>query len=271
MALFTGTNVELYETGNGRIDYIINSLMSSLLIEYMQLKVHYETGTRLQKQIKDNTYKFHYQHWNKGYVPEVFLNGSEIALNPDLYEVDYDNGYITMKFGLEAGDNVQVSYSFNYFPAFVLEGFIRRSLGVVNTAGQGTITTYTLQTAPVEFDSIIADLALANCFEKLLLDYDIWKGRLIYAISSEGLYTGSDNIVSQLQTLKRNCEDRAYRTLDNPMFRTSPVLKRPTSAYYRALMLGNGLRTGEHGGFYGKIRGLKINKGAYTTGENLDV
>lgn len=272
METFSGTSVALYETGNQRIDYIINELMSSLLIEYMQLKVHYQTGTRLQQQVKANTYKFHYQHWNKPYEPEVFLNGSQTALDPSLYQVDYQNGRVSMNFDLQPGDNVQVSYSFNYFPGFILQGFIKRSLGVVNTAGQGAITNYTIDTCPVQYDAIIADLALANCFEKLLLDYDIWKGRLIYAISSEGLYSGSDNIVGQLQTLKRNCQDRAYKTLDNPLFRNKPLLKAPTKYYYRALMLGNGLRTGEHGGAYGKIRGIKINKGIYTTGgESLDV
>jgi len=85
---------------------------------------------------------------------------------------------------LTPADNVQVSYSFNYFPAFVLKGYILRALGTVNTAGQGGVTNYTLEDAPTSYDPIIADLALAQCFEKLLLDYDIWKGRLIYAISS---------------------------------------------------------------------------------------
>lgn len=273
MQLFPGTNVELYNTGNERIDYIINVLMSSLLIEYMQLKVYYQVGTRIQNHISQNSYKFHYQHWNKGYQPEVFLNGGQVALNPELYEVDYQNGKIKMLFNLQLGDSVQVTYSFNYFPSFVLQGFIKRSLGTVNTAGQGAISDYTIQTAPQIYDPIIADLALAQCFQKLLLDYDIWKGRLIYAISSQGLYSGSDNIVGQLQTLKRNCQDRAYRTLDNPTFRNRPMLKKPTRAYYRSLMLGNGLMVNNQGTFNGtKLHGIKINKGVYRSGgDSLDV
>lgn len=273
MKLFPGTVVDLYNTGNERIDYIINTLMSSLLIEYMQLKVYYETGTRVQQGVSSNTYKFHYQHWNTAYQPEVFLNGGQVALNPENYEVDYQNGRIKMNFDLQIGDSVQVNYSFNYFPAFILQGYIHRALGTVNTAGQSTITEYTLQDAPTYYDPIIADLALAQCFEKLLLDYDIWKGRLIFAISSQNLYGGSDNITSQLQTLKRNCQDRAYRSLDNPTFRAKYMLKKPTRAYYRALMIGNGLRSNEHGGFNGtRLHGLKINSGIYRTGgESLDV
>lgn len=273
MRLFPGTTVELYQTGNQRMDYIINALMVSLLIQYMQLKVYYQVGTRIHQSISQNSYKFHYQNWNKGYQPQVYLNGGQVALSPELYQVDYQNGKIKMLFNLQLGDNVQVSYSFNYFPSFVLQGFIKRALGTVNTAGQGAITTYDIQNAPTVYDPIISDLALAQCFQKLLLDYDIWKGRLIYAISSQGLYSGSDNIVGQLQTLKRNCQDRAYRTLDNPLFRNKKTLARPTKYYYRSLMMGNGLWTNDHGGFNGtRLHGLKINRGIYHTGgDSLDV
>lgn len=271
LKLFPGTSVEYYATGNDRIDYIINKLMISLLIEYMQIRIHYETGFLIQEDVKRNTYRFSYQHWNKGCNAEIYLNGNDIALKKELYEIDYENGLVSLKFDIMPGDIVMASYNFNYFPSFLLEGYIERSLGTVNTAGEGAISNYTIDTAPVEYDSIIADLSLAQCFEKLILDYDIWKGRLIYAISPEGIYSGSDNIISQLELLKRNCEDRAYKSLDNPLFRNKPMLKKPTRAYYQSILFGAGLRVGEHGGFYGKTRGMKINQGIFRTGGSLDV
>jgi hypothetical protein len=52
---------------------------------FCEIQVWYETGSRL----RDGSYKFTYPNWNKAHEPEVFLNGSDVQLNPDLYEIDY--------------------------------------------------------------------------------------------------------------------------------------------------------------------------------------
>ena len=84
---------------------------------------------------------------------------------------------------------------------------------------------------------------------------------MIFAISPNGLYDGNDNIMSQLELLKRNAEERAYKALDNPKMRAPDYLAPPTPLYWRAVTLGNGVRLGPHGQMsYGKTRGMKWNK-----------
>lgn len=266
MTVFPGTVVEEFSSEHPRMTYIINKLMSSQMMEYWQLNIFYETGNKQGA----NSYKFSYQNWNAPFNTEVYLNGNDTALSSDLYTIDHLNGVVNMNTQLEPGDNVQCSYSFNYFPLYQLEGYILRALSTCNTAGDSMYTNYTIEDAPAIFDGIIADLSIAMCMEKLLLDYDIWKGRLIFAISAEGLYTGSDNITSQLETIKRNCEERAYKSLDNPKLRVGQYISYPTRWYWEAIRSGTGLRTGAHGGApYGYIRGLRINRGLYTGAGNI--
>jgi hypothetical protein len=61
---------------------------------FCEIQVWYETGSRL----RDGSYKFTYANWNKNYEPEVFLNGSDNQLNPELYEIDYKRGVIIPKY-----------------------------------------------------------------------------------------------------------------------------------------------------------------------------
>lgn len=260
---FTGSNVDFFSTGNIRADYIINRLMGGQMLEYWQFMIHYETGTLVNSSVSANTYRFTYQNWNSLFVPEVFLNGGETPLHKDLYEVDYEHGRITMRFELQPNDNVQVTYNFSYFTADDLYSYILRALSTCNTAGVG-VTNYTIDDAPINFDGVLADLAIAMCMERLIVDYDVWKGRLVFAISPSGLYEGSDNIISNLELIKRNCEERAYKSVENPTFKLGRHLAKPTSLYYRSIMYGNGMRTGLHGtSDYGKLRGIVINKGVF--------
>ena len=59
----------------------------------------------------------------------------------------------------------------------------------------------------------------------------MWYGKLIFAISTNDLYNGSSDIASQLETIKRNCEDRAYGALENEKTRAPNALAKPTPAY----------------------------------------
>lgn len=261
-----GTYVDAYNSGTIRMDYLLNSLIAPTLIEYMQITINYETGTKMSQ----NKYRFTYQNWNTGFVPEVFLNGGAYPLSPDLYTVDYQMGIITLNLEdsssssagvvIDTGDNIQATYNFNYFPLYVLEGFINRAVAVMNTAGVGAINQYTFTTMPTYWDGISADLIVAMCMEKLILEYDMWKGRLVFAISPSGLYESNDNIIAQLEMIKTTATERAYKTLENPRFRVSYALARPTQAYYEALLAGSGSRAKNGNISYGKLRGAKFNK-----------
>lgn len=256
MGTITGTYIEEAATGNKRVDNLINVLVQPTIAEYRQLIINYETGTIASP----TSCRFTYQNWNPSYPVEVFLNGSPIPLDPSRYSVDYTMGRITLGFELTPGDSVMATYCFDYFPVHVLQGYIQRAVVTMNTAGNSMPTNYTYDTIPEGWLGIVADLVVAMCMERLILDYDIWKGRLIFAIDTNALYNGGDNIVSQLETVKHNAEDRAYRSLDNAKLRVGGYVAKPTKYYYESLLTGSAMRYKNGNPSYGALRGAKFNK-----------
>ena len=251
-----GTYIEKISSGNEKIDLLVNELLFPWIHEFEQIMINYEIGTV----VSPNLVRFTYQNWCKAFPVEVYLNGSRTPLSPDNYSVDYNMGKISFTIDLEMGDEVMATYCFNYFPFPVLSGFIQSAIVTLNTAGQGQTTSYTVESIPKEYLGVVAQLVVARCMEKLILEYDLWKGRLIFAISNNGIYDGSDSIVSQLETVKRNVEDQAYLTLNNPQFRAPIGLAKPTSHYWEALLAGSSARYKNGNPSYGPLRGAKFNK-----------
>ena len=239
------------------VNYIVNELVYPQIWMFCEIQVWYETGSKL----RDGSYKFTYPNWNSAYEPEVFLNGSDTQLNPDLYEIDYKKGIIKPNFETSSGDNMICSYNFSWFNHNTLASFVQRSIGTINYHGQGATTSYTVKDLPEGFYGISADLCVAMAMENLLLSTTMWLGKLIFAISSNDLYNGGGEITSQLETIKRNCEDRAYSSLENERMRAPNAIAKPTPAYWRGITMGTGVRPGPHGqSSYGKLRGWKPNK-----------
>jgi hypothetical protein len=161
-------------------------------------------------------------------------------------------------------DSVEATYQFDYFPVEVLEGFFNAAVEVVNTGAIGPPTNYKLDgsgTVPPDYwDGVLLDLAFAMAMEKLLLDYDLWKYRLVFAIGPNEVYGGGGDIVGQLETLKSNAESRAARTLENEKFKTGNYLSPPTSIYFQSIR-GAGTSS-PHGIPFltGRLRGWKPNR-----------
>ena len=255
-------------TGNEMVDTVINDMVMPTIHMFCEIPVYYEVGAKT----KEGSYKFSYSNWNDKFSPEVFLNGSDIQLSENQYTVDFKNGIITPIYQSAPGDNLICSYNFSWFSNESLKGFVERSLTTVNYSGQGTTTEYTTKDFPKGWYGISADLVIAMCMENLILSYTMWVGKLIFSISANQMYDGSDSIVSQLETIKRNCEDRAYKAIDNPQLRANYAIAYPTPKYYRAITLGTGVRLGPHGQIgYGKTRGIKYNKMIGMSGPDLDI
>lgn len=255
-------------TGNDKIDSIINNMVYPAISMFCEIPVYYETGARMA----DGNYKFSYPRWNPAFLPEVFLNGSDTQLGDEQYEVDFDAGIITPQFESETGDNVLCTYNFSWFTPSMLSGFITRSISTLNYAGNGATTSYTIDNLPEDFWGITTDLVIAMSMENLILGYTMWVGKLIFSISPNGLYDGNDSVVAQLETIKRNCEERAYKAIENPQFRAPHRTIGPTAAYWRSVTMGNGVRIGPHGQTgYGKTKGIVYNKLVGMTGPDLGV
>ena len=257
------------ENDNGKITYIINSMVLPHIWFFCEIQTYYEIGARQ----RDGAYKFTYGNWNDSFEPEVFLNGSATQLNPSMYDIDYDKGIIHPKFDPAPGDNLMCSYNFSWFNDDTLASYVLRSIGTINYYGNGAVTNYTIDDLPEGFYGVSADLCVAMCCEHLILAQTMWAGKLIFSISANDLYNGNGgDVASQLESMKRNAEDRAYGVLNNEKARAPQKVTRPTPAYWRAVTMGNGIRPGPHGQFgYGKTRGWKLNRMTGMTGPDLGV
>lgn len=256
MATLPGTYVRTGLSANTRVNALIDVMLAGNLVEFRQITIYHEKGTK----IGNNVWRFTYQNWNPDFAPQLFLNNNPTAMSSGI-TIDSLMGTVTLTGTYTAGDNVMCTYNFDYFPMYALEGFVLRAVDVINVGAQGPTTNYTIDNAPQNWDSLICDFAFAMCMEKLILDYDLWKGRLVFAIGPQNLMDGGGDIIGALETLKNNSEERANRALDNPLLKSSPTVAKPTQYYYDSLLVGSSARSGAHGGAnFGKLRGLRLNK-----------
>ena len=261
--------IEPISSGSTAIDTIVNEMVYPEMWMFCEIMCHYETANKAD----DGNFHFSYHHWNKAYHPQVFLNGSDIQLNESLYEINYKEGFIIPKWDVSPADTLQCTYNFNWFTAETMISFVKRSMGTINYRGSGQVTNYTVDTLPESWYGISADLVVAMMCEHLILSQTVWYGRVWLAISANDLYNGGgSDIASNLESMKRNAEDRAYSALDNENMRAPAYLSKPTPAYWRAVTIGNGIRPGPHGQIgYGKTHGIKYNKMVGQVGPDLGI
>ena len=261
--------IEPISSGSTAIDTIVNELVYPEMWMFCEIMVHYETAQRGG----DGNFHFTYHHWNRAWHPQVFLNGSDIQLDGSLYEVNYVDGYIRPLWNVSPADNLMCTYNFTWFKPETLISFVKRSMGSINFRGSGQVTNYTVDTLPESWYGISADLVVAMMCEHLILSQTVWYGRVWLAISANDLYNGGgSDIASNLESMKRNAEDRAYAALDNENMRAPAYLSKPTPAYWRAVTMGNGIRPGPHGQVgYGKQKGIKYNRMVGMTGPDLGI
>lgn len=261
--------IEPISSGSTATDTIINKYVYTDMWMFCEIMAHHETAQKGG----DGNFHFTYHWWNRAWKPQVFLNGSDIQLNSSLYEVNYDDGYIIPKWDVSPADTLMCTYNFSWFKPETLIGYVNRSMGTINYRGSGQVTNYTVDTMPEGWYGICADLVVALMLQHLIEAQTMWYGKLIFAISANDLYNGGgSDIASNLESMKRNAEDRAYAALDNENMRAPAYLSKPTPAYWRAVTMGNGVRPGPHGQIgYGKTRGLKLTRMSGLTGPDLGV
>lgn len=136
---------------------IINEMVYPQIWMFCEINAYYEIGSKQ----RDGSYKFTYGNWNEAFTPEVFLNGSDVQLNSELYTIDYKKGVIIPNFETTSGDNLMCTYNFSWFNAETLESYVERSIGTINYHGQGATTSYTVKDLPESFYGISADLCVA--------------------------------------------------------------------------------------------------------------
>jgi len=249
MAVFPGSYVPIGASSNARVNEIVDNMLTPHLLNFRQISVYDEQA----KRVSATVFKLTYPNWNDAFSVVVHLNELQIVTPAS---IDYILGTVTLAAATTDLDRVTVTYNIDWFPVGVLAGFIYQAIDVINNSGVSSATNYTIADAPQNWDGVITDLVVAMCMEKLLLDYDLWYGRVIFAIGANELNEGGGDVVGAIETIKGNADERAKTALDNEKFKIGNLLAPPTQTYYAAVR-GIG-RTGAHN--YGKLRGWKSNK-----------
>ena len=242
---------------------IIDQMLTPRLLAFRMLCIFDEQGTVTSDQAH---WKWSYANWNPGFDLIVRKNGKVLKAG-EYGLVDYNEGTIydtTISLGADRRprDVMELTYQFDYFPPSILLGIITQAIDFVNTAAVGPATDYNIDNMPDYWAGVVTDLSFAVCMERLLLDYTLWRGKVIFALGPNEFETGGGDIVSTLQILKSNAEERANKTLDNERFKIGNYESPPTQIYYNAIRgVGGGRLLGpNNSGFYGKLRGWRPNK-----------
>lgn len=236
MGTFANTTIPTGALGNEKYDELIDVYLTPLLTRFREITIYDEPSTLGV----DRTYwKQTYGNWNETAKYAIFKNGGQ-ALSESETTVDKAHGTFVVNDGFAEGDNFTCTYTFDYFGAEVIKGFLDTSVDIVNAAASGTPAEYTIQTMPPSWRGVVADLTAAKLMEKLILDYSVWPGRLIYALTGNQLEAGDSSIKDLFETLKRNFEERAYKSLENEVFKYGNLLSRPTGAYWAAIRTNGG-------------------------------
>jgi hypothetical protein len=277
MAFYEGTSIEIGTLSSKNANTIVDEYLTPNLLMFRQIPVHDEPLRSLSDR---ETWK---TLWgNILEEEEITIVRAGKILNDTEYEVDRLYGKVTFtdqtvdhkiplgnsQVDIYCADgspaiDVVATYTFDYFPANVLNGMVKQALNVVNSMGNNVSPTlYTIDNMPEYFMGPVTDIAFAKCMERLLLDYDLWKSRLIFAIGPDSFLEGQGgDIVGQLTTLKHNAEERAYKVLENPRFKTGYVVTAPTQNYWRAVR-GIGITGAQQGDVPngGRYRGWRTNR-----------
>jgi hypothetical protein len=258
MAYFPSTYIPKGMGSTPKMSHFIDDLLTPRIMAFRHIKIADE---QCELRLNRKTWYVTYGNWLGGDPQNTIRKGGQMVAP---VTIDYVHGEFTLAAidlgaDLSPRDVVEATYSIDYFPPAVLEGFLTAAVSVVNMSAVGPPTSYTISNAPTNWEGVITDLAFAMCMEKLLLDYDLWRYRLIFAIGPGDVYGGgSGDIAGQLTTLKQNAEQRAEKAMDNPKFKTGNYTSPPTAIYYQSI---RGFGTGSIGGVWqGKLHGWKPNR-----------
>ena len=255
MAVFPGTYIPTGVASSDAFNHLIDNLLNPRLMSFRQI-CFYDEQARLDGYV----WRVNFGSLLEDAPFKVRKNGAPFdgVTNLDYLYGTFEAGVPDVGLDGRVRDVIEVDYMWDYFPVSILEGMFTSSLSLVNTTGYGPPTSYTVETMPKNWEGVVTDLVFAMCMEKLLLDYDLWRYRLVFAVGPSEVYGGGGDITGSLETLKSNAEERANNAMQNEKFKTGNYVSHPTSAYFDAIR-GHGSTGGGSPFLTGRLRGLKRN------------
>lgn len=261
MSTFPGTYIPTGVASTSRLNHLIDDLLTPRLMSFRQVCFYDEQATLLSD---GSTWSTVFGNWLEEAPLNVRKNGAPFS---GVTDIDYVQGTfkadpVDVSADGRPRDFTEVDYMWDYFPTSILEGLYAASVSTVNASAFGPPTSYTVNNMPDAWEGVVTDLVFAMCMEKMMLDYDLWKYRLVFAVGPEEVYQGGGEIVNQLERLKENAEERANRAMENERFKVGHYTSPPTGLYYDAIhgAGGSGLYS-RHGIPFltGKLRGYVRN------------
>ena len=238
MGTYYGSSIPTGTGSTAQRTHLVDDLLTPRLFAFRQIHIHDEEPVKL---LPDNvTLKLTFGNLCQAAPLEIIKSGKRCS-NVDIATVDYPNGQFTFNVPMEIGpdgiplDTVSASYVWDYFPQPVLEGLLLQAMAIVNTQAYGATTYYTLEGMPTPWEGVVTDLAYAGALDRLLMDYNLWRGRMVFSIGPEQVESGSDNIPSQLQILKSAAEERANKVMANEKFKCGEYVAHPSRYYYEGV------------------------------------
>jgi hypothetical protein len=263
MSSFPGTYIPTGVSSTPAFNVLVDTLLTPRLMAFRQIHIHDEQADLSPDRL---TWQQTFGGWLTA-APLIVRKNGVVLMPAQVTTIDYVHGTfradpVDLGADQKPRDVVETTYQFDYFPTAIQEGLLTAAVSIVNMTAVGPPTYYTIDTMPSNWYGVVTDLAFAMCMEKLLLDYDLWRYRLLFAIGPGELETGGGDIASQLTTLKQNSEERANTAMQNPKFKTGNYLAPPTLYYYQAIRGLGGAISGPHGVPFlgGKLQGWKPTK-----------
>ena len=263
MSVFPSTFIPTNVGSSPAFSSIVDNLMTPRLMAFRMIHIADEPCELMPDRL---TWRVTYGNWLVGANIVIRKGGMMLDMATQVTNINYVNG--TFQVGVPdldgqrvSRDTLEATYVWDYFPQPVLEGFLTAAVSIINMTAVGPPTNYTIDTAPSNWAGVIVDVAYAMAMERLLLDYDLWRGRMVFAIGPNEVENGGGDIVGQLTTLKQNAEQRAEKAMDNPKFKVGNYLAPPTGIYFASIR-GFGGSEGSHGVPFitGRLRGWKSNR-----------
>lgn len=261
MSVFPGTYIPTGVASSAAMNHLIDDLITPRLMSFRQVCFYDEQATL---DCDNLTWHVTFGNWLEAAPLKARKNGGPCPTvsNIDFVYGTFQVGAVDVGLDNKPRDTVELNYTWDYFPVAILEGLLTAAMSIVNMTAIGPPTFFTIDTMPINWEGVVVDVAFAMCMEKLLLDYDLWKYRLVFAVGPDVVYGGgSGDITATLETLKRNAEERANKAMENEKFKTGNYLSPPTNFYFDSIRGGGG-SSGPHGIPFltGRLRGWKPNK-----------
>ena len=258
---FPGTNIATNLLSSENANDIVDNYLSFRFLMFRQITI-YEERCVLKNDLA--TWKTTYGNWNSAADLTIRKNGVNLA-NSSVTNIDYVKGTFrvgTPDLGLDnkPRDVVEATYEWDYFPTSTLSMLCDQALNQINVQAIGPVTGYKIDQIPLPWKAVIADIASAMMITRLLTDYNLWKWRLVYAITPGEVEGGGSDVVAQLESQKQTYEQNARMATQNPLFKCGQHIAYPTAYYYQAIR-GMGSSVGAHGIPFvgGRLRGWQQN------------